>query len=368
MSRQRFLALLVAAVIAIGGALYLSAERNQQRATVGAALLPMLTGEINTVTQLSVRRGSPTPTVTLHQQAGQWTVAERGDYPADVSKLRKLLLALSDAKIVEQKTSNPASFSVIGVDDPSAPGATGAEVSFTAQDGKHAVIIGKSVGEGNFARRVGENTSYSVEPSISFETEPRFWIVSQLLDLNAANIQSVQIKPPTGAAYGVHRAQTPADSPAASAASAAGAAAGAPKATPPAAANFALDGAPPGRKAADSTVLAPSSSAFGGLTADDVGKAGDIDFSKPTVAVVTMSDGNVITFTGASVGDKHWIQLQASKDAALNAKTAARAFEIASYRFDAIFRPLEQLLVPKPAPPAKPTPPAKPAAKSQATP
>ena len=67
----------------------------------------------------------------------------------------------------------------------------------------------------------------------------------------------------------------------------------------------------------------------------------------------------MITITGAAaaaVGDKHWIQLQASKDAALNAKTAGRAFEMAGYRYDAIFRPLEQLLVPKPppAPPQKP--------------
>jgi Domain of unknown function (DUF4340) len=380
MSRQRFLALLVAAVIAIGGALYLSAQRNQQRETIGVALLPALAGEINTVTQLSVRRGSAAPTVTLHQQAGQWTVAERGDYPADVSKLRKLLLALSDAKIVEEKTSNPASFSVIGVDDPSSAGATGAEISITAQDGKHAVIIGKPVGEGNFARRVGENRSYSVEPSVSFETEPRFWIVSQLLDLPAATIQSVQIKPPTGAAYGVHRAAAPAvktatgaspasgSSPAAGATPAAGAAP-APNGASAGSNNFVLEGAPPGRKPADSAVLAPSPTAFGGLSADDVARLSDIDFSKATLAVVTMSDGNVMTVIGATIGDKHWIQVQTTKDSALNAKTAGRAFEIASYRFDAIFRPLEQLLVPKTPPPvatpsaAKPSSAAKPASK-----
>jgi hypothetical protein len=83
-----------------------------------------------------------------------------------------------------------------------------------------------------------------------------------------------------------------------------------------------------------------------------VSKLEEIDFSKATIATVAMSDGNVITMTGAVKGDKHWIQLQASKDAALNAKAAGRAFEIASYRFDAIFRPLEQLLVPKAPPPA----------------
>jgi hypothetical protein len=44
--------------------------------------------------------------------------------------------------------------------------------------------------------------------------------------------------------------------------------------------------------------------------------------------------------------------LQAGKDAPLNAKTSGRAFAVASYEFDGIFRPLEQLLVPKPPPPA----------------
>jgi len=57
MSRQRFLALLVAAVIAIGGALYLSAQRNQQRETIGVALLPALAGEIIRV--------QPTPAAQL---------------------------------------------------------------------------------------------------------------------------------------------------------------------------------------------------------------------------------------------------------------------------------------------------------------
>jgi len=331
MSRQRFTALLIAAVLAISGALYLTARRNSQRETQNVALLPGLAGELNTVTSLSVRRGSAAPTVTVHEKDGRWTVAERGDYPADVSKLRKLLQALSDAKIVEQKTSDQTRFAIIGVEDPGLPGAAGTELGITAQDGKHAVIIGKPIGEGNFARRSGENTSYSVEPAISFETEPRYWIEPKLTDITAANIQSVVIKPAGGAEYTVHRDKAAGDK--------------------DAAASFTLDGVPPGRKAADSASLAPSPSAFGALTADDVTPAGDVDFSKATVATVTMSDGNVITLTGAAVGDKHWIQLQASKDAALNALTAGRAFEVPNYRFDAIFRPLEQLLVPKAPPP-----------------
>jgi hypothetical protein len=347
MSQQRFIALIVAAVLAISGALYLSSRRNLPRDTHGGALLPSLAGELNTVTTLSVRRGSAAPTVTVHEQGGRWTVAERGDYPADVSKVRKLLLALSDAKIVEQKTSNPANFAVIGVEDPSTPGATGAEISFTTRDGKHAVIIGKPVGAGNFARRGGENSSYSVEPGISFESEPRFWIDTRLLDVAAAGIQSIEVKPAVGSAYTVHRVVAPAGGGAGvGAASSANSGAAGPPA-PKDAENFTLEGVPPGRKAADAASLAPSPTAYSGLTVDDVTPAGDVDFSKATVATLTFSDGNVITMTGATIGDKHWVEVKSSKDAALNAKTAGRAFDIAGYRFDAIFRPLEQLLVPK---------------------
>ncbi len=362
MTRQRFTALVIAAALAISGALFLSKQRNVQPDTHGGLLLPTLSGEIGTVTTLTVRRGSPTPTVTVHLDSGRWTVAERGDYPADVSKVRKLLLALGDAKIVEEKTSNPANFAVIGVDDPSAAGASGAEISVTAKDGKHVVIIGKPIGGGNFARRGGENTSYSVEPGISFESEPRFWIESKLLEVPASNIQSIEVKPAAGSAYTVRRepAAPAPDKPAASSATpAAAAAAAAPKApaaptpVPAAGGNFVLDGTPAGRKPADAAALAPSPTAFSGLSADDVASANSMDFGKATIATVTLADGNVITFTGTVVGDKHWIQVQSSKDAPLNARTVGRAFEIASYRYDAIFRPLEQLLVPKPSPPSK---------------
>jgi Domain of unknown function (DUF4340) len=341
MSRRRFIALLAASALAISIAMYLSVQRNAHRDLHGGVLLPSLASELNTVSALSVRKGGATPSVTVHHQGDRWTVAERADYPADVSKLRKLLLALSDAKIIEEKTSNPASYSVIGVDDPSSPGASGAEITVTARDGKHVVIVGKPVGTGNFVRRGGEGTSYSVEPGITFETEPRRWIDAKLLDIAAATITSVHVAPAAGGAYTVRREvlASAARDTAASAVKQSG---------NTGAADFILEGTPPGRKAVDAAALAPSSAAFGGLTAEDVAPAGGTDFSKAAVATLTQSDGNAITISGVVTGDRHWVRLQSTKDAALNAKTADRAFEIASYRYDAIFRPLEQLLVPKP--------------------
>jgi len=335
MSRQRFISLLIAAVLVLGAALYVSMQRNQTREVQNLFLLPALANELNTVTALSVRKGSATPAVTVRKSGAVWTIAERADYPADIGKLRKLLQALADAKIVEEKTSNPANFPIIGVEDPAQPGATGAEITVTAEHGKLAVIIGKPAGNGNFARRGGENRSYIIEPSISLETEPRFWIDSRLIDVPVKSIQSIEVKPASGAAYALHRIKPDAEA-------------------------YSLDGTPPGRKPVDSTALAPSATILSGLNAEDVAAVGDIDFSKSTQAAITLSDGNVITVIGVPIADKHWIQVKASKDAALTAKTQGRAIEVAGYRYDAIFRPLEQLLVPKESKtPAKSTAPAK---------
>jgi hypothetical protein len=349
MSRQRFVALMAAALVAICGALYLSTQRNLPRDPHGLPLLPSLAGEINTVNSLSVRKGGAKPTVTVHKQGEQWTVAERAEYPADVPKLRKLLLALSDAKIREEKTSNPENYSIIGVEDPAQPGATGAQIELTAQDGKHDLIVGKAAGEGNFVRRAEEKTSYIVEPGISVEAEPRYWIDTHLLDIAADKIQSVETKPATGAAYSVHRVA--ASEPKPIDAKSGNPSATAPAATAPTAGKFVLEGVPSGRQAADPQTLAPSPTMLGSLAAEDVAAAGDIDFSKPSTTVVTLADGGVITLTGAVIGDKRWIQVAAPKDASLSAKTHDRAFEIATYRYDGIFKPLEQLLVPKPVVP-----------------
>jgi hypothetical protein len=319
MSRQRFALLLVVALVAIAAAFYVSTLRDAPRETPGLALLPALPNDLNAVTAVTVRKGSATPTLTLHKAGQQWSVAERADYPADVSKLRLLLVALRDARIIEAKTVDPARFPQIGVEDPVDAGAAGAEVAVLTAGGQSAVIVGKTVGSGNFVRRQGENRAYSVEPSITLETEPRFWIDARLIDVPVALVQSIEFKPAAGAAFTLHRLN-PTDN------------------------TFSLDGVPAGRKAKDGHALAPSPSMFTGLNAEDVAAANTIAFASPTQVIVTLTDGKILTLIGTTVSDKHWIQVTSNKDADLTAKTQGRAFEIASYRYDEIFKPLEQFL------------------------
>jgi hypothetical protein len=364
MTRQRFVLLFVAALLALAAGLLINKQRNSssygsQDASLSVALIPSLSSDMASVTTVTVRKGSAAPTVTIHKVGDAWTVAELNEYPADVAKLRRLLLSLRDAKTIEQKTSDPTRYAILGVEDPTQPGATGAEVTIVAPAGKHAVIVGKSLGDGSFVRRAGEAQSYSVEPAISVESEPRFWIDSHLIDLPSTNIDSIQVKPATGTQYQLKRIKAP-EPPKTTAPSANG---GTPAATPAAPAarpaapapdpGFTLDGVPAGRKALDAHALAPSPTLLTNLTAEDVAAASTVDFTKSSLATVSLNDGTVLTITGAVIGNKHWVQVQSSKDAALTAKAQGRAFEIPGYRYDAIFKPVDQLLVAKEPPKSK---------------
>jgi hypothetical protein len=337
-SRGRFVTLLLLALLAIGAAVYFSSQRNRNGEETRAALLPGLAGGIAAVDGITIRRGSATPSVTLRRQGAVWTVAERDGYPADTLKLRRLLLSLADARVVEEKTANPANYAVIGVEDPASPGATGTEISLTtqaaapagAEAAAHAaagaVIVGKSTGDGSYVRLAGVAQSELVTPGISVETDPHYWIDPSLFDVPVATITALEVHPAVGPGYLLRRAASDAS-------------------------DFALSVVPPGRTALDPKLLAPSPAAFGNLTAEDVAPATSVDFSAPATATLSLSDGNVLTLRGSAVGDKHWITVASSKDTALSTKTQGRAYALAAYRYDAIFRPLEQLLQPKPSPP-----------------
>src|SRR5215510_13763593 len=117
MSQRRVLALLIAAVVVIAGALWLSYTQRQPHrdVAVGQAVLPGLSGALNDVTEVRIAKGDGTH-VTLRKRPADWEVAERA-YVADSGRVRKLLLDLGELKVVEAKTSDPASYARLGVED-----------------------------------------------------------------------------------------------------------------------------------------------------------------------------------------------------------------------------------------------------------
>jgi hypothetical protein len=324
MTKKKLLALMVAALVMLAAAWYLSMQRNVPRDTAGGPLLPGLSADLSAITAVTIRHAAAKPEVQLHRIAGQWTVAERGDYPADVTKLRRLLLSLADTRIVEQKTADPANYAQLGVDDPATPAASGTEITIVDARGQHGLIVGKSIGNGSFVRPADSATSLIVEPGISLETEPRFWIDPAIIDVPPAEIAEVAVTPDSGPSYVLHRSS-------------------------PATTAFALTPVPAGRTAEDAAALGDVTRAFANLNADDVAPADTIDFSHPAKVQVTLTGGDVLSLVGTAVGEQRWLTVSSAKNAALEAKLHGHAYSLERYRYEQMFKPLEQWLQPKPA-------------------
>ena len=399
MSSRRLIVLLVLGLLVIAGAIWLSLQRSLPRDTMIARhVLPDLAGALNEVTEVRIVKAGDKNVVTLRRGSVDWAVAERADYPADSSKVRKLLIDLSQLETVEEKTSDPKRYGQLGVEDVKDPKATGARLELAGLKQPQQVIVGKTSGmHSAFVRVPSQAQSYLASPPISVDADPANWLDRSLLDVAATRIQEAHVRPASGAAYTATRAtreQT----------------------------DFTVPDLPKGRALSSPTAANSVSSALAGFTFDDVRKlAPDEDWSKdPKTTAQTdfrLFDGTTITIQGRAVDDKRWIRVMPGFDEALSqkfavapapakadvspaipateaksptpaaasaalakpatppAKSAAQTrteeealgkrvsgwvYEIPGYKYDTIFRPIDQILQPLPA---KPTKPAKPTQK-----
>jgi hypothetical protein len=335
MSARRFAWILAAALAVIAVAIWLSAQRHLERDIVtGDLVLPGLQAGVNTVTTVTLAKGDGTHT-TLRKDGSLWSVAQRG-WPADLGKVRKLLLELAALNIVEEKTRLPANYPQLGVEDVSSPKASGVQVSVASPARSWALILGKSSGgKSGYVRIAGAPQSLLAAPLVSTDADPKSWLQHDLIDVSAARVREVQEKPAQGAAFSAVR-EKPADS------------------------NFSVSPLPKGRTLTGPEAAAPIAGALSALTLDDVHKTPGSPDAHSAHAVFLTFDGLQVDLTGRKDGTHALVSISVrstAKETAAEAQTlTARCngweFEIADYKYAAIFTPLEELLV-KPPEPAK---------------
>jgi hypothetical protein len=79
-------------------------------------LYPQLKAALNDVNAIHVRGAAETAKVTIERAGNGWRIVERAA-SRPIRRARKLLLALSDAKTLEQKSARPENYAALGVDD-----------------------------------------------------------------------------------------------------------------------------------------------------------------------------------------------------------------------------------------------------------
>jgi hypothetical protein len=337
MTARRVALLFIAALAVVGFAMWIASTRHLERDKLaGDLVLPGLEQAVNAVTEMDLIKGDGTR-ATLKKDNADWSVGERG-WPADTSKLRKLVLDLGALNIVEEKTRQPANYPQLGVEDVTAPQATGTRIEAVAPGRTWALIVGKSSSaKSGYVRVVGTPQSLLAAPLLAPDADPRSWLDHALIDLGGEQVREVAEHPAQGPAYTATRVKK--DEPA-----------------------FTVSPLPKGRVLTGPAAAEPIAGALGMLTLDDVQKAGVSGDTPRSHALFSTYDGLEVEVTGHKDGARSLIAISAhatgaqSQSAAqkLTARLMGHEFEIPDYRYAAIFKPLEELLQ-KPAEPTKKT-------------
>lgn len=329
MTARRVLILLAAGIVVIAFAIWLSSRRNLERATAaGDLVLPGLESALNSVTEVRLTKGDQTHT-TLKKGASDWVVAER-DYPADSGKVRKFLLDLGALNVVEEKTRNPANFPQLGVEDTNSAKATGTRVAVVTPSKVHEIIVGKtSSAKSGYVRVPTTEQALLAAPSLTVDADPKRWLDHTLLDIPQDRVKEVEVKPSEGPAFTASREKKEQT-------------------------DFTVSNIPKGRELTSPVAADTMAGALGGLTLDDVRKAGGAGDSKVSHTIYRTFNGLELDVAGRKDGTHDLITITAHSTAKETADEAQKLttqlqgweYEIPSYKYDTIFTPLENLLKP----------------------
>jgi hypothetical protein len=358
------LAIVSAVLLGLGVTLLVHRER-QQGEQPGTAVFPDLVSSLDAVGEIRLSKGDGSRT-TLKKESGGWTVVER-QYPADGARVRELLLGLTGMKVIESKTSNPANYSKLGVEAPDTATAGSTLVEVAAGQKTWPLLVGHGAeGRSLYVRKPAEKAAALVEPSVSADPDPKRWIDRQLTDIRGDAVHDISVKPANGPAYLLTRAKR-------------------------GDADLALTPVPKGRAAASAMVINGQADALTAFHFDDLRAVPATAPAAVDHATFRTFDGQVFEFAGHKDADKAYVSVIASRDPALAAqftpaekpatakpaadkaaadkpeaakpadataeRLAARAkgleYEIPLYKYESIFKPLEDLLEKKPEPAAK---------------
>ncbi|MEX0915749.1 MAG: DUF4340 domain-containing protein [Wenzhouxiangellaceae bacterium] len=207
MNRNRFLILVAVTLAAAVLVVLLDRPETGGPDDAPAALLPGLEEVVNEVTAIDIVASGGDTAVTLRRDDERWRVREKDDYEADFAQVLELLRTLAEVGVAEPRTSSPEWYSRLGVQELSAPDATGRRLDFPGRE-MASVIIGQAdpSGEGSYARRTGEEQSWLLDAIVEVPVDPVAWLERGIMDIPSDDIAEVVIRHADGEVVRLARA------------------------------------------------------------------------------------------------------------------------------------------------------------------
>jgi hypothetical protein len=267
---------------------------------VGKPLFADLKSSINNVATI-VQTKPDKAVVTVQKSGEDWVVADKANYPASTQEVRKLLMAMANAKTIEAKTQNKDNYNKLGVNDITEAGAQGVHYVIKDNTGKElaSVIVGNTGAQRAdntataYVRKTSDKQTWLVSGELKGPTDITAWLQRDIVNIDPNRVQSVEVKKHGATAPTLLQKKARTDS------------------------NYDVGAIPEGK---DLEADKPSliASALANLQLDDVAPEKDITApAEINTTVYKTFDGVVITATTFKANDKNWLKLAANYDEAL---------------------------------------------------
>jgi hypothetical protein len=311
------------------------------------SFLPGLATQVHDVAHIHIASNAGTVDVQFKPEKG-WVVANHDDYPASFDRVRETLVGLAALQSIEPKTARGDWLHYLGLDPP--PKGNG--VSITLQNGQGrtlaGVITGKTVDIGDssgavglFVRRTDSDQSWLARSVFQPKTDVGQWLDKQVMDVDLAQIQEVDVNPASGPSFEIRRDK-------------------------PNVADLAIVDLPKGRELSYTGSADAIAGAVSGFTFDDVRPAREFDFSDSAHVARTVTHtfgGLVVTLHTIQRGQDYWTTVSADAEPGkphaqqqartIDARASGWAYKLPIYKGRQLMNTLEDLLKPLPANPAK---------------
>lgn len=370
MKTNKLILLFVITLIVVVVAVVTTHRQSPTTVTQKTALFPDFKTVINKVNKITVKQEKDTLTVV--NDGGKWKISEADGYPALFSKVKQTAMAISDMQIISQKTSDPALYSKLGVEDPASANAKSSLLTLSDASGKALVtlIVGKnrfspaaSGSHGLYVRLPDKKQALLVESDLKASAKVADWIDQNLMDISPDRISEIHIAHGGDQDVTYKLDQDRKD--------------------------LFLQNIPKGKQARTDYVKNRMKGILEDVRVDGVTAAAKIKFPDTAVAAtVATTGGMTVDITSADVDDKHYAKFafhytapekpeqkaadskdgqdKTGKDtgkavdvarqvAELSAKTAGWVYQIPAYKFDTFTRKLDDLVenIPKKEPEKK---------------
>jgi hypothetical protein len=198
------ISLIVVAILVLGGGWYFGTATTPTETTAiatGQLMFPDLAPKLTQASKIEITHQGK-QTVIEKRPDGGWGIAAMHDYPVQETKLRAMLTGLTELRLTEPRTSDPAQFSRLGVDDPNTATSSADLLRVVDATGKPilAVIVGHrrvrsqaNVPEDVYVRRPDDTQSWLAEGSLQVDADPALWLDRDIMNISHDRIAGVVV-------------------------------------------------------------------------------------------------------------------------------------------------------------------------------